>query len=174
MSPEVQKIVVIVAGILATPLALLAAAALNKLTQKLSGEAVQAKANGKQSMWFNLSSRVTHITEVVVRDLQETMAKALREATADGSISEEEGKKLKELALLRVRLILGTEGLNDLNAFLGEAGLDTYLGGLIESVLGVMKTNDAAINRSLAGVAMSPLPFAPSTPGGLPMPPSDS
>lgn len=82
----------------------------------------------------DLVATAEHFTEVVVTDIEAHERDTLVKDTATGKIPPGEGKVLAQLAVDRVKALLGTEGLADLQQVLGVEGgaLGQYLGGLVE------------------------------------------
>lgn len=157
--------------VLATAIAALITALLGMLTMKLKGDAMKAKAEGKNTVWLDLASRASHLTQLVVTDIQNTLRPMLLTAGKDGKISKEEGEEMRAEAIKRVKAMLGEHGMKELGGFVGDLNVDQYIGSLVESALGEVKVIKAQEKASEVA-AKSITPFS-QTPGGLPMPPSD-
>lgn len=115
--------------------------ALAALGRKL---AVDAGASKGKFVLF----RVAVLTEAIVSDLNVTMKPLLVKALADGKITQEEAKTLREAAFARVKATLGEKGMKELQAVLGATGGDigAIIGGFIEKAVDSMKATKALAN----------------------------
>lgn len=120
--------------ILATGIGLLGAWALAKLAQKLDSD-------GKGSKVARLGAWAAHLASTVVADLEVTLRPKLKASTADGKLTPEEVKQLRDEALARLKALAGEKGLEELRKALGIAApeLDKYLLGLLEKAVGGLR-----------------------------------
>ncbi len=93
---------------------------------------ISAKWKGQKAA--EAVSRVTHFASVIVADLEGTMRPEVQKAMADGHLSPEEGKRLKEVAMARLKQMLAEQGMAELTGLVGVFAptLEGYLSGLIE------------------------------------------
>jgi len=102
---------------------------------------------------------------VAVKDLQQSVVDEIKAASADGKISDDEKKRIKEKALANVKAHLGTKGLSELATILGLDGgaLDGVLSSRVEAAVHDLRAQTSAING--AADARGALPLAPSPAG---------
>lgn len=148
---EALKAAALSALVHALPLVLTAlmgliAAALVALTKKLNAEASHSKL-------ATLGLRVTSLVDAVVRDVEATVRPLIVAAGADGNLTADEGKAIKDAALRRVKSSLGEHGLKELSAAFGDVG--HFLSGLIEASVTRMRTEEAMKSQASA---LSPSP----------------
>jgi hypothetical protein len=93
-----------------------------------------------KSVWESALLKINEIVFTTVEDILQTTVKDLKSAAEDGKLTHEEGAKLKQLALARVKAVLGQRGVEELQKGLkmGQEQLDEFLARKIESV--VLKT----------------------------------
>lgn len=132
------------------------------LTWACSQLAMKLKAQAEGSKLAAVAAKFAHFGEVVVADLETTLKPAMLEASADGQITPEEGKKLRAMAVERIKLMATEQGLTELSKVMGmsDAWIDTYLAGVVEK----------AVSTVAVGKEVVPAPAAVPlvTPGGLP------
>lgn len=148
--------------ILFPALAALVAWVLVALRKKLEAQAQESKIAA-------VGAKVAHFGEVVTRELEATLKPELKAATADGKLTPEEYKKLRDIAMARLKSLLAEQGLQELEGVLGigAGALDGYLGGIIERAVAAIPSE--SLGNSPGG-ASGVIPL-PSLPGGMPTPP---
>lgn len=126
MAAFIQYLLPVIFAGLATVLAWL----LSKLGQKLSAQA-------KDTTFGAAAGKITHFMQIVVQDLEATLKPGILEAVADGKVTSDELKTLRTKAIERVKLLLGTQGLEEMRDALGlpHGQIDPYLGALVETTL---------------------------------------
>jgi hypothetical protein len=156
---------------LATALAALLTALLAAATRKFTADAAAAKAAGKSNLIQLEVARAFHFADVVTHELEVTLKEEYEKASADGVITAEEGKALKDKAISRVLELLGTEGKSALIDALGIASgaLPQYLGGLVELAVKKLDTK-VTVAAELPSKASGAVAVAVEAPGGLPSP----
>ncbi len=94
-------------------------------------------AEGKSNKLIAVGAKVAHFAELVVADLDANLKPQLQSALADGVITPEEQKALRDLALARMKLLLAKEGMAELTGVLGIATsqVDSYILGAIEKAV---------------------------------------
>lgn len=104
--------------------------------------------------------RLEDAVVVSVKDLQQTVVEEIKAASADGKISDDEKKRIKEKALASVKSHLGTKGLSELATVLGLDGgaIDGFLSSRVEAAVHDLRR--ATANGVESGGAR--LPLAPS------------
>lgn len=80
-----------------------------------------------------VTARLNDAVQLVVRDLSQTVVEGLKEAAADGKITEEERADLRRIALNNLKSYLGVKGLKLLIKVLGVGDLDKFLVSKIEA-----------------------------------------
>lgn len=156
--------------VLATALMSLCGWGLVKLNQWVDAKAQETRAAGKNALLFTAISRVTHLTSVVVNEVEATVKADYEEAAKDGIITAEEGKKIKDHAVQKVLELLGTQGKDELISLLGigAAQLPSYIGGLIELVVNKLNKPAGETTTATATVTSGVASPLASGPGGLP------
>ena len=78
--------------------------------------------------------RVTAVVDAVVHDLEATLKRELAKAAEDGELSKAEITHLRQIALERVKTVLGEKGLGELGSVMGIARgvVDQFIQGHIE------------------------------------------
>jgi hypothetical protein len=150
--------------ILATGMFLFLKWALWKWAQKLSTETQTTKA-------AHLWQKVNGIMMAIVLDLEKTMKPALQDAAKDGSLTRDDGKKLREAALAAFGMYMGAQGKKDITDILGIAvpNLEAFTGNLLESavaripvVIGqTFMTHESTVTHEVA----APTPVVPAAGG---------
>jgi len=81
--------------------------------------------------------RLDEAVYTAVKDLQQSVVEEIKAASADGKITDEEKKRIKERALASVRSHLGAKGLSEVGTILGlDAGaLDGFLSSKVEAAV---------------------------------------
>lgn len=112
--------------------------ALAALGRKLSVDAGASK--GKYVLF-----RLAAIAETTVADLNVTLKPLVVKASADGRITADEAKELRDAAFARIKETLGDKGLKELQAVLGATGgtIGVFIGGAIEKALDALKAGKA-------------------------------
>ncbi len=138
MNPElqtalIQYLVVPIAG----AVGLLIATALGFLVKKLNAGAEKDKAEGKSYAVAMAAAKLANFARAAVMHVEAELKPELVAASADGTITAEEGAALKKHALDALKAFAGKEGLAEIGAVLGLAGpvLEQYLSGLIETAV---------------------------------------
>lgn len=98
-------------------------------------------AKNKDSKFNLVVARVTHFAAAIVQDVENTLRPQIGAALADGVLSPEEAKQLKDAAMSRLKTMLGTQGVGELTGVLGvfAPSVDAYLSGVIEKTVTNMK-----------------------------------
>lgn len=135
-------------------------------------------AHAKESKLMAIGAQVTTLASVAVHNMEPLKAEYAA-ASADGVITEQEGLKLKALAMEQIKLSLGTAGIDALKNTMGigAEALPSFLSGLVEKTVATLpdsspKLADPKVGATLAaptGKAPAAVPFA-NLPGGLPPP----
>ncbi len=107
-----------------------------------AGELIQAKVDNEY-----LRSALLRLDDAVVtavKDLQQTLAKEFRALSADGKLSREDRRRLKDTAVRHVKSYLGPTGLKDLAKVLGlwELSIEDFIGSKVEAAVHDMKRGD--------------------------------
>ncbi len=89
--------------------------------------------------------RLDYAAVNAVKEVEQTTAKAAREAAADGKISEQDVDRIKAAALSSAKAYLGKKGLGEVLGVLGlgEAEAHQVIGGRIESAVHDLKVERA-------------------------------
>jgi hypothetical protein len=97
-----------------------------------------------------------------VKDLQQSVVEEIKAASADGKITEDEKKRIKEKALASVKSHLGTKGLSELATVLGLDGgaIEGFLSSKVEAAVHDLR-RASAVNGAPA-MGGPNLPLAPS------------
>lgn len=105
------------------------------LTWLLTWAGTYFKVRAASSKLAGIMVRVDELALAIVHDLESGLKAELERARADGVITPEEGRILKEAALKRLKTSLGEHGLAALQAALGLAAgpLETFLSGKLEA-----------------------------------------
>ena len=99
-------------------------------------------AKVKNEYLKNVLVRVDDAVLTTVRHLQQNFVEDLKNASADGKLSEEEKKNLKDQALNSVYMHLGGDkGLSEVKKVLGVADLDSLLSSKVEAAVHSLKNN---------------------------------
>jgi hypothetical protein len=108
--------------------------------------------------------RVDDAVFTAVKDLQQTVVEQIKAASADGKITDDEKKQIKEKALAAVKSHLGTKGLAEAASVLGLGGgaLEGLLSSKVESAVHDLRRSAPAMNGAAHGGAASPLAPAPA------------
>jgi hypothetical protein len=96
-----------------------------------------------------------------VKDLQQSVVEEIKAASADGRITDEEKKRIKEKALASVKSHLGTKGLSELATVLGLDGgaIEGFLSSKVEAAVHDLRRATTANGVETGGTR---LPLAPS------------
>jgi hypothetical protein len=100
-----------------------------------------------------------------VKGIQQSVVEQIKEASADGKITDDEKKRIKEKALASVRSHLGTKGLAEVARILGLDGgaLDGLLSSKVEAAVhDLRRALPASANGVAHGGTSSPLAPAPA------------
>ena len=108
--------------------------------------------------------RVDDAVFTAVKDLQQTVVEQIKAASADGKITDDEKKQIKEKALAAVKSHLGTKGLAEAASVLGLGGgaLEGLLSSKVESAVHDLRRSTPAMSGVANGGATSPLAPAPA------------
>jgi hypothetical protein len=99
-------------------------------------ELINAKA--KNETVKGILARLTEAVTDSVGEVYQTEAEALKEAMADGKLTEEEKARLRQIAIDHAKSYLGPKGLAELMAVLGlatEGDADKVIGGKVEKAI---------------------------------------
>jgi hypothetical protein len=144
----------------AVPLALTAVAA--ALAWALAALAKKLQAQATESKLAAVGARLALLADAVVRDVEATLKPELRAAVADGVLTQEELKKLKQAAFNRLKIILTERGMTEAAAVLAVAapGLSFVLGGYIERAVAGLRqekaVDAAALVRQVTAAGVGP------------------
>ena len=96
-----------------------------------------------------------------VKDLQQSVVEEIKAASADGKITDDEKKRIKEKALVSVKSHLGTKGLSELATVLGLDGgaIEGFLSSKVEAAVHDLRRATTANGVETGGAR---LPLAPS------------
>jgi hypothetical protein len=100
-----------------------------------------------------------------VKGIQQSVVEQIKEASADGKITDDEKKRIKDKALTSVKSHLGTKGLAEVARILGLDGgaLDGLLSSKVEAAVhDLRRAAPASANGVAHGGAASPLAPAPA------------
>lgn len=100
-----------------------------------------------------------------VKDLQQSVVEEIKAASADGKITDDEKRQIKERALASVKSHLGTKGLAEIAKVFGLEGgaLETLLSSKVEAAVhDLRRTAPLAAAPASHGGAASPLAAAPA------------
>jgi len=100
-------------------------------------------AKGEHTKLAAAGLKVAMLADAVVADLNATVKPELQAALADGKLTDEEKKYLKDLALARLKDMLGKHGLSTIQSVIGVwlPSIDTYLSGVIEQSVSAAKVS---------------------------------
>jgi hypothetical protein len=107
--------------------------------------------------------RVDEAVYTAVKDVQQSVVEEIKAASADGKITDEEKKRIKERAITSVRSHLGPKGITEIGTILGlDAGaLEGFLSSKVEAAVHDIRRATTA-NGALPGGASVPLAPAPA------------
>ena len=96
-----------------------------------------------------------------VKDLKQSVVEEIKAASADGKITDDEKKRIKEKALASVKSHLGTKGLSELATVLGLDGgaIEGFLSSKVEAAVHDLRRATTANGVETGGAR---LPLAPS------------
>jgi hypothetical protein len=99
-----------------------------------------------------------------VKDIEQSVVEQIKEASADGKITDDEKKRIKEKALASVKSHLGTKGLAEVARILGLDGgaLDGLLSSKVEAAVHDLRRSTPVANGIAHGGTSSPLAPAPA------------
>lgn len=105
--------------------------------------------------------RVDDAVFTAVKAVQQTVVEQIKEASADGKITDDEKKRIKEQAIATVKAHLGTKGLSEVGTILGLDGgaLDGFLSSKVEAAVHDLRRSAAIVNGAAKGAS---LPLAPA------------
>lgn len=105
-----------------------------------------------ESKLAQATMRVTHFASVIVADIEATVRPEIQKALADGELSAEEGKRLKETAMARLKEMLAKEGLAELKGVVGVFAptLESYLSGVIERAVSALPGREPPLKLATA------------------------
>lgn len=97
-----------------------------------------------------------------VKELEQTVVEEIKSASADGKITPDEKKRIKEKALASVKSHLGTKGLAELATVLGLDGgaIDGFLSSRVEAAVHDLRRASTA--NGVDATSGPRLPLAPS------------
>jgi len=120
------------------------------------GELIQAKVNNETLRGVLL--RLDDAVVTAVKDLEQTIVADAKVAAADGKISREEARRIKDKAVRRVKSSLGPDGLKQLGSVLGlwELSVEDFIGSKVEaSVLDLKRTAVPSVPASTVAAEVS-------------------
>ena len=108
--------------------------------------------------------RVDDAVFTAVKDLQQTVVEQIKAASADGKITDDEKKQIKEKALGAIRSHLGTKGLTEAANVLGLGGgaLEGLLSSKVEAAVHDLRRATPVMSGAANGGSPSPLAPAPA------------
>jgi len=135
---------------------------LSALTWAAAKLAQLIRAKAQNEYLKGVLVRLDDAVFTAVKDLQQTVVGAIKDASADGRITDDEKRQIKEKALASVKSHLGTKGIGELAKILGLEGsaLDGLLSSKIEAAVHDLRRAEAAA-PSVAATGGS-LPLAPA------------
>jgi len=155
VSETVQTVLAVVVPLAIGALCAGAVYALAKLGQLLGNK---AKAN---RMWL-LLVKVEELAVAIVRDVEATVKPEAQRLTADGRLSPDEARRLRDLAMARLKTSLGERGREQLGSVLGLAGVavEGFLAGKVESAVAAVKQGpvSAAVDWAAVAAKVGPRP----------------
>lgn len=95
----------------------------------------------------NLLLKLNDIVWHVVLELEQTIVAGLREANADGKITEEEIKKIKKMALQKIRSFISFQEIAKVLGFASEENVEEFVQGRIESSVMTLKKSTLIQNK---------------------------
>ena len=111
-----------------------------------AGELLQTKIRLAQTTIDNerLSAALLRLENAVVtavKDIEQTLVAEYRRLSADGKLSREDHRRLKEAAVRRVKTFLGSAGLKEIGSVLDvwELSVEDFIGAKIEATILDMK-----------------------------------
>lgn len=112
------------------------------------------RAKGANSRMAGVLAMLDEKVIAIVRDIEATLKAQLELARADGVITAEEGRGLRDAAMERLKASLGGHGLDLLQKVLGlgSSALDNFLGGKLEGAVAAVSAQ-----KRLAEAPVSPL-----------------
>jgi uncharacterized protein YidB (DUF937 family) len=136
-------------------------AALTWASAKLA-QLIRAKAQNEYLK--GVLVRLDDAVFTAVKDLQQTVVAAIKEASADGRITDDEKRQIKDKALAAVKSHLGTKGIAELAGILGLEGgaLDGLLSSKIEAAVHDLRRAEAQPASAPPNGAAVPLAPAPA------------
>ena len=120
------------------------------------GELIQAKVNNETLRGVLL--RLDDAVVTAVKDLEQTIVADAKVAAADGKISREEARRIKDKAVRQVKSYLGPDGLKQLGTVLGlwELSVEDFIGSKVEaSVLDLKRTAVPSVPASTVAAEVS-------------------
>jgi len=118
--------------IVSSVLSFLGAKALVALRQRFNSEAASSALD-----------RLERVAALAVQDVERTIVRELREAAADGQITIEEAREVRASASLKIKSVMGTDGLKALRA--SEGDIRTIIDTVIEAKVGEMKVRQSMV-----------------------------
>jgi hypothetical protein len=99
-----------------------------------------------------------------VKDVQQSVVKHIKSASADGKLTDDEKKQIKERALVAVKAHLGTKGLAEIAKVLGHEGgaLEGLLASKVEAAVHDLRRTAPVASGVAHGGTASPLAVAPA------------
>lgn len=125
-----------------------------------AAELVRAKV--KNEYLKGVLVRLDDAVFTAVKELQQSVVDEIKRASADGKITDEEKRRIKEKALTTVKSHLGNKGLAELAKILGlnGGGLDGLLSSKVEAAVHDLRRTAPVVNGVAHGGA--PVPLAPA------------
>jgi hypothetical protein len=132
------------------------------ITWALAKLAAHIQASIQNQYLQGVLLRIDHAVVTVVKDLQRTVVDQIKAASADGKITADERRRIKNAALDLVKSYLGAKGLRVLGDVLGLSGgaLDDFLSSRIEAAVHDVRVTDRAVGGPRP--SQPPSPAAPS------------
>jgi len=110
----------------------------------------------------NVLVRLEDAVFTAVKDLQQSVVEEVKAASADGKISDDEKKRIKEKAIASIKAHIGTKGLSEVAKVLGldSGALDGFLSSKVEAAVHDLRRTSTANGAPVSGGPQ--LPLAPS------------
>ncbi|WP_233104165.1 hypothetical protein [Haliangium ochraceum] len=108
--------------------------------------------------------RLDEAVTTAVKDLQQTVVDEIKRASADGKLTSEEKKRIKQSAIDHVKSYLGPKGVRILAEVLGldDDGLGGFLAARVEAAVHDLRLTDRAVAAPEPVKARLPLPLVPA------------
>jgi hypothetical protein len=150
-------------GIALKILEILSPVLLAALTWAAAKLAQLIRAKVKSEYLRQVLVRLDEAVITAVKAIQQSVVEEIKAASADGKITDEEKRRIKERALASAKSHLGTKGLSEVGTILGldTGALDGFLSSKVEAAVHDIR-RAATANGAMPGGASVPLAPAPA------------